>query len=227
MRFAKLILASSAAIALTACGSEDVENTPVDDIDEIVDNDTEYDPMTRDYTLSEEAQARRDQFDEEATAEEYGQYRDEIMAEQDTAESMASEREDNASAMAASDGGSDSASGSSTDTMSSSDGASSSDMPERDANTNMRTRASMTWSYLDRDDSNRLSVAEYAIWAIPLDPTEPEPNDAKPPYVETEEINKAADSFFYYDIDGDSYLDRREFTAARRGENFDPQETTG
>ena len=227
MRFAKLILASSAAIALTACGSEDVENTPVDDIDEIVDSDTEYDPMTRDYTLSEEAQARRDQFDEEATVEDYGQYRDEIMAEQDTAESMASEREDNASAMAPSDGGSDSASGSSTDTMASSGEASSNDMPERDSETNMRTRASMTWSYLDRDDSNRLSVAEYAIWAIPLDPTEPEPNDARPPYVETEEINKAADSFFYYDIDGDSYLDRREFTAARRGENFDPQETTG
>ncbi len=91
----------------------------------------------------------------------------------------------------------------------------------RDENTNMRLRENMTWGYLDRNDDGKLSVAEYAIWAIPLDPNAPKRNDETTPYLSAEQANKAADSFFYYDIDGDTYLDRREFTAARRGESFD------
>ena len=41
------------------------------------------------------------------------------------------------------------------------------------------------------------------------------------PLVEGRPSNEAANSFFYYDLEGDTYLDRREFTAARRGETFD------
>ncbi len=217
------LLVAPSLLALAACGSEDVENTPVDDIDEIVDADTEYDPMTRDYTLTEDQQARRDALDSDATSAEYAGYRDEVRAEQDTEESMAAERDAN---RMASNGGSNTTSGSGNgagaDSSGSTDASAGDDtMPTRDANTNMRRRSEMTWSYLDRNDDGQLSVAEYAIWAIPLDPTEPEPNDARPPYVEQEEINKAADSFFYYDRDGDTYLDQREFTSARRGENFD------
>ena len=225
-----LVLAPS-LLAIAACSSEDVENTPVDDVDELVDAEEEYDPMTREYTLPEDAQARRDAFDSDAAGQEYGRYRDEIRAEQDTEESMAAEREREQMAMnnGGSASGSNSGSGSTNATGGTSASASSDDdgsgsssaMPTRDANTNMRRRSEMTWSYLDRNDDGQLSVAEYAIWAIPLDPTEPEPNDARPPYVEAEEINKAADSFFYYDRDGDTYLSQREFTSARRGENFD------
>ncbi|ABC63503.1 hypothetical protein [Erythrobacter litoralis] len=226
------IIAFAATVSLAslaACDSDDVENTVVDDIDEIADADTEYDPMTRDYTLSEDAQARRDAFDADAFGTEYAGYRDEVVAERDTEESMAAERE--AERMAASSdnsgsGSDDASSGSSSaNAGSSADSSGSNAMPTRDSTTNMRTRASMTWSYLDRNDDNRLSVAEYAIWAIPLDPTNPKPNDEVPPYVTPTQANKAADSFFYYDVDGDTYLDRREFTAARRGENFDPAAT--
>jgi hypothetical protein len=237
MKRLPLVLAPS-LLAIAACSSEDVENTSVDDVDELVNAEEEYDPMTREYTLSEDAQARRDAFDSDADGDEYGRYRDEIRAEQDTEESMAAEREreqmamnnggsgnrsTNASGGTSASASSDSGgSGSQGSAASSANGSGSgSAMPTRDASTNMRRRSEMTWSYLDRNDDGQLSVAEYAIWAIPLDPTEPEPNDALPPYVEAEEINKAADSFFYYDRDGDTYLSQREFTSARRGENFD------
>lgn len=208
-------------LVLAACGSEDVENTPVDDIDEIVDADNEFDPMARDYELSEDAQARRDEFDQDRFESEYSGYRDDIRSERDTQESMAAERERSGGGSGNMSGGSAGSNGS--DSSSSGSGSSDGgmDMPQRDQNTNMRARSDMSWSYLDRNDDGKLSVAEYAIWAIPLDPTEPEPNDERPPFVEQEEINKAADSFFYYDRDGDTYLDQREFTSARRGEAFE------
>ena len=84
----------------------------------------------------------------------------------------------------------------------------------------MRKREHMTWTYLDRNEDNQLSVAEYAIWAIPLDPAAEAANDSDSPQLEPDQIDKAADSFFYYDVDGDTYLSRREFTSARRGDEI-------
>ena len=193
-----LTLVSGLAIALAACGDEPeapvTEETPVETA-------SEYDPMTRDYTLSEDAQTRRAEFDTDGFRTEYTGYRDEISAETDSEESMGAEREADMEEGQMPEAGAPAP------------------MPSRDANTNMRARADMSWSYLDRNDDNQLSVAEYAIWAIPLDPNATAPNDSGTPQLTDDQINKAADSFFYYDIDGDTYLDRREFTAARRGED--------
>lgn len=194
-------IASTLALALAACGDDAEEPMVGSEMADVETEQTaEYDPMTRDYTLSEEAQARRDAFDTDAFQTEYGGYRDEITGEQvqigaGAAPDAEMTEDDRAEMEAASQ--------------------------PRDATTNMRLRENMTWSYLDRNDDNRLSVAEYAIWAIPLDPNAPKRNDETMPYLTAEQANKAGDSFFYYDLDGDTYLDRREFTAARRGENFD------
>ena len=193
---------STLALALAACGDDVAEDPVVGS--EMADVETaataEYDPMTRDYALSDDAQTRRDAFDADAFRSEYDGYRDEVAAEQvanaDEAATAADMSEDERSEMEAAS-------------------------QERDADTNMRRRQNMTWGYLDRNDDDQLSVAEYAIWAIPLDPQHEALNDQGEPELKAETINKAADSFFYYDTDGDTYLDRREFMSARRGENFD------
>ncbi len=194
------ILVSGLALAIAACSdnSEDAET-----VEPVVEQTAEYDPMTRDYTLSEDATTRRAEFDGDTFQSEYSGYRDEIVGEQvqlgADADDSGMTDDDRAEMAAAAE--------------------------PRDASTNMRARKNMTWGYLDRNDDDQLSVAEYAIWAIPLDPQAEAANDSGTPQLTAEQANKAADSFFYYDLDGDTYLDRREFTAARRGENFDPQET--
>ncbi|GMM94217.1 hypothetical protein [Qipengyuania sp. MTN3-11] len=199
-----LALASGLALALAACGdsndAEPIEANP--EADMAANQQAEYDPMTRDYTLSEDAQTRRDEFDGDAFQNEYSGFRDEITSEQvrmgADMEAEADMTDDDRAEMEAAS-------------------------QPRDAATNMRTRANMTWGYLDRNDDDQLSVAEYAIWAIPLDPNATAPNDQGQPELTADQANKAADSFFYYDIDGDTYLSRREFTSARRGEDLDPQ----
>lgn len=191
-----LALATGLALALAACGDNEAEDTPAVTQTETAAVVAEFDPMTRDYTLSEDARTRRDAFDPDAFQQEYAGYRDEIGSEQvrmgDNRQSDGEMTDEDRAEM---------------------DAAS----QKRDANTNMRARENMTWSYLDRNDDGKLSVAEYAIWAIPLDPTAPKPND-QPPYLTADQANKAADSFFYYDQDGDTYLSQREFTSARRGD---------
>ncbi|MEX0342708.1 MAG: hypothetical protein AB3N06_08980 [Erythrobacter sp.] len=199
--FKTTALASAFTLALAACGGEAEEPAAEDALADAETNDAaEYDPMTRDYTLSDDAATRRDPFVETDFRTEYGTYRDEIVAEQaesadsarDTADMSDDDREEAEAAR-----------------------------QPRDAVTNRRARKNMTGGYRDRNDDNRLSVAEYAIWAIPLNPQNEALNDRGEPELKAETINKAADSFFYYDFDGDSWLDRREFTAARRGETFD------
>lgn len=199
MRFIRPTTLLASCLALGACGDNEADNTAADPAATASAQTEEYDPMTRDYTLSTEAQARRDEFDAEALETAYAGYRGEIRNEQvrmgEAADASAELTEDDRAEMAAAS-------------------------QRRDAATNMRTRANMTWGYLDRDDDDKLSVAEYAIWAIPLDPAAPARNDETMPYLTADQANKAADSFFYYDIDGDTYLSRREFTAARRGETI-------
>lgn len=193
------LFASGLALALAACGTNEAKVAEAEPTATATAQTSEYDPMTRDYTLSEEAQARRAEFDAEALETAYAGYRGEIRDEQvrmgEAADPNANMTEDDRVEMEAAS-------------------------QQRDATTNMRTRANMTWGYLDRDDDDKLSVAEYAIWAIPLDPNAPARNDETAPYLTSDQANKAADSFFYYDIDGDTFLSRREFTAARRGETI-------
>ncbi|KWV96158.1 hypothetical protein [Erythrobacter sp. AP23] len=193
-------LASALTLAIAACGEAEEPVVDNDLADEQVIDTAEYDPMTRDYLLSDDAAERRAEFSEPDFRSEYRTYRDEIVSEQvrlvneagDDADMSETDREEAEAAA-----------------------------QPREANTNMRARENMTWGYLDRNDDDQLSVAEYAIWAIPLNPQNEALNDQGQPELKADTINKAADSFFYYDLDGDTYLDRREFTAARRGENFD------
>lgn len=202
-----LALATGMSIALGACADNDVEEVDMIETEEVVVAD-EFDPMTRDYTLNEDATTRRAAFDADAFDTEYRGYRDDIMAESDDAAMKADGRSmedgDNMSGDAGKDGAM----------------AGSANMA-RDANSNMMSRSDMRWSYLDRNSDGQLSVAEYAIWAVPLDPNAPKANDETKPYTSADQTNKAADSFFYYDIDGDTYLSQREFSSARRGETFD------
>lgn len=190
------LLAGSLALGLAACN----DSTPAPEPSEVpvnVPRGAEYDPMTGNYTLTPEAQVRRDAMDPAAVETEYAGYRSDVMKERvrtgaRTDASTEMTDDDRAELQAASQ--------------------------QRDSKTNMRTRENMTWSYLDRNKDGKLSVAEYAIWAIPLDPNAPARNDEKAPYLTADQANKAGDSFFYYDQDGDTYLSQREFTAARRGE---------
>jgi hypothetical protein len=186
-----LLLAATAGLTFTlaACGDDEAEIAAEPDVDAVV---VEYDPMTRDYQLSEEAQTRRAEFDEEAFRDEYRGYREDIVGEQVNLTGSEDRTDEETTAAA----------------------------KPRDANTNMRDRSNMTWSYLDRNGDGQLSVAEYAIWAIPLDPTAPKRNDQTQPYLTSDQANKAADSFFYYDQGGDTYLSQQEFSAARRGDNL-------
>ena len=79
----------------------------------------------------------------------------------------------------------------------------------------MPARSEMSFSYLDRNGDGQLSVAEYAIWALPTNPAPPEPNDALAPHLTQDQINTAGQTFFYFDDDGDSYLSQEEFQTAR------------
>ncbi len=73
---------STLALALAACGDDVAEDPVVGS--EMADVETaataEYDPMTRDYALSDDAQTRRDAFDADAFRSEYDGYRDEVAA---------------------------------------------------------------------------------------------------------------------------------------------------
>lgn len=76
----------------------------------------------------------------------------------------------------------------------------------------LRPRGQMDFGYLDRDGDGRLSVAEYAIWAVPIDT-----GNNQRPYLTSEQARRAADSFFYYDADGDTFLQPGEFEVVRGG----------
>ena len=69
---------STLALALAACGDDVAEDPVVGS--EMADTETamvdEYDPMTRDYMLGDDAQTRRDAFDSDAFRSEYRTYRD-------------------------------------------------------------------------------------------------------------------------------------------------------
>lgn len=200
---------SAAALSLAACDSEDVENTPIDDVDEIADNDANQGMGDDAYPiggdLDTDQQSRYDEMDRQAVSDEYDRNRDAMNEEMQAGGGMA----DGSMAGQADGGTSADASDSSGDMADAgtSDSAGSASM--------MRPRGKMDFAFLDRNDDGELSVAEYAIWALPTDPSEPARNDAKAPYLTQSQINEAGQTFFYFDEDGDSYLSQSEFQAAR------------
>lgn len=202
-------MVSAAALGLAACDSEDVENTPVDDIDEILDEDEPY-PVGGE--LNEDQQANYDAMDRQAVSDEYDA----------NMEAMQSDMDSGGMSDGSMDGSSTSGSGSmENDGMSDDDSMSGgASMDDGDASSgssqsSMPARSQMSFSYLDRNGDGQLSVAEYAIWALPTDPNPPEPNDALAPHLTQDQINQAGQTFFYFDDDGDSYLSQEEFQDAR------------
>src|SRR5690606_37415828 len=80
----KLLMAATAglAFALAGCGDDRADEVDVAAVEpDRTSMAEEYDPMTRDYQLSEAAQERRAEFDEAAFQDEYRGYRDDIVAE--------------------------------------------------------------------------------------------------------------------------------------------------
>ena len=152
-----LALASTAALALAACGEAPEETTTDTDV---VAMDTEttsaFDPMSRDYELSAEQQARRDAFDSDAFSSEYEGYRT-AMAEDTSMANM--------------------------------------------------TRDSYDYGTLDRNADGRLSAAEYSFYA----------NPDYSAALSDEQIGRIANSYYYYDTDGDGYISSAEFDSLRSG----------
>lgn len=200
-----ITMASGAALALAACDSENVENTPIDDVDEIIDADEPY-PVGG--TLTEQQQSNYDAMDRQAVSDEYDANRQEMMEQGASAEtSMTGAGNETTS------GGSGAGGGASTEDTGDGMGGGSTDMNA--SGSSMPARSAMSFDYLDRNDDGQLSVAEYAIWALPTNPNPPEPNDAIGPHMTTDEINTAGQTFFYFDDDGDTYLSPEEFQDAR------------
>lgn len=208
-RLTMTALVSTAALALAACDSEDVENTPIDDVDEIADSDANQGMDDDAYPvggdLDEDQQSRFDAMDRQATSDEYDRNRD-AMTEEMQSGGAASDGSAGSDTMAG-DSSDDASTGTGGGAMSGSTGTDDSDA--------MMPRSQMDFAYLDRNDDGELSVAEYAIWALPAEPLDPARNDARPPYLNQSQINEAGQTFFYFDRDGDSYLSQSEFQAAR------------
>lgn len=211
MKKLAILAVSTAALALTAC-SDDPNETPITQ-EAAPDMDAEVladDAMPVGGDLNETQQASYDAMDRQAVSDEYDTNRDTMMAESASASGTSAGTASN----------SDSMSGSSGANSTSSSGTSNSDdaMADNSGSSNVAAlpaRSQMDFAYLDRNSDGQLSVAEYAIWAVRANPNTPVANDQTKPYISTDQINEAGQTFFYFDEDGDSYLSNSEFTAAR------------
>lgn len=205
-------LVSAAALGLAACDSEDVENTPVDDIDEIVDDDSNDEAYPIGGDLNEDQQASLDAMDSQSVSDEY----DRNMADMQTEMESGGGASDGSMGGASMSGsGSTDSEETSSDSSTSGSGTTSAEGAMNGTGSSMPSRSKMTFGYLDRNDDGKLSVAEYAIWALPTDPNPPEPNDALGPHLTQDQINEAGQTFFFFDDDGDTYLSQDEFQDAR------------
>lgn len=208
----RIVLSTIAAscVAIAGCDSQDVENTPIDDIDEIVEDDDEGYPVGGE--LSDEQQARYDTFDREAAVQEYDSNQAAMTAPVTTEDGAANGSSTGTNMpsggqVASSIG--ESAPGTSEEASNMGGGISGTEV------TPLRPRSKMDFAFLDRNGDGELSVAEYAIWAVGSNPLRPKENDQTLPYTSPEQINEAGRTFFYFDEDGDTYLSPEEFAAAR------------
>ena len=207
------MLASAAAMSLAACDSGEVEDTAIDDVDAVVVTEEIGYPVGGE--LNPDQQAAYDAMDRQAVSDELDINYDAIRTERvANADLSASGNMSGSGSMESSDSmsGSDSMSSSGGDAMS---GSGSMDSASSGSGMNMPPRSQMDFGWLDRNGDGQLSVAEYAIWSVPVDPTEPKPNDATKPYMTQDQINQAGQTFFYFDQDGTSYLSPEEFMMAR------------
>ncbi|TMM50057.1 hypothetical protein [Qipengyuania marisflavi] len=159
--------ASGMALMLSACGDADtVDNTDMAasemDTGDLTNMDgdmaavNDFDPMSRDYTLSAEQKTRRDAFDMAAFRTDYDKYRMEM---------------------------------------------------DKDKSMSEMTRDKWEYSALDRNRDGKLSAAEYAFYAAPMGSTK----------MDDAQLGKLADSYYFYDADGDGYISDSEFTSIRSG----------
>lgn len=72
-------------------------------------------------------------------------------------------------------------------------------------------RGDMNFAWLDRDGDGKLSVAEFALWEIPVQSSVAA---GRPRSLSDEQLTKTASVFFSNDVDGDTLLSEREFAAA-------------
>ncbi|WP_375291458.1 hypothetical protein [Qipengyuania sp.] len=188
-----IALASAGLLALSACGEPDADDTAMD---------TPATEMTTETTMMDDAypvggdmnetqQAAYDSMDWQAVSDEYDANTDAMMQESASGGGTMSGDTQNSSSEQTTNGNEDS------------------------SVMTMPPRAEMDFAFLDRNDDGKLSTAEYAIWAVPANPTKPKPNDATKPYLTQDQINKAGQTFFYFDQDGDTYLQPEEFQNAR------------
>ena len=193
-----ITLASAGLLALSACGDNDVDNTAMDTpAADMTTTDTammdDAYPVAGELTPAQ--QTAYDRMDRKAISDEYDTNNDAIMTEYSGADTAS----DGAMAQSGQD---------------SSVTQNSQDM-QGGATKTMPARGEMDFAFLDRNDDGKLSTAEYAIWAVPANPTKPKANDSTKPYLTQDQINEAGQTFFYFDEDGDTYLQPAEFEAAR------------
>lgn len=211
MKKLAFLAVSTAALALAAC-SDDPNETPITQ-EAAPDMDAEVladDAMPVGGDLNETQQASYDAMDRQAVSDEYDTNRDAMMAESSSASDNSDAMESDTGSMSGSSGG---ASTSNTDSSSSNNA-----MADNSGTSNVAAlpaRSQMDFAYLDRNSDGQLSVAEYAIWAVRANPNTPVANDQTKPYISTDQINEAGQTFFYFDEDGNSYLSNAEFTTAR------------
>lgn len=188
----KLLAASVATIALTLSACDGGNEVPTAELE--TDTGTDFAVFDDDAypvaePLNEQQQANYDAMDRDAIAGEYDENR-KAMSTGATSDSMATDE-----AGSTESGSEGSANAASDDTL--------------------RPRSQMDFAFLDRNGDDQLSVAEYAIWAVRADPTEPKANDQTRPFISPEQINEAGATFFYFDEDGNTYLSKSEFEQAR------------
>lgn len=185
------LLASAAALGLAGCDNEpDAVDAEIVDTEETLSEAWDSDAYPVAGEMSEQAQTNYDAMDRQAVSDEYDANRDTLMAQRD------------GSANAPAEGGDEpTASG---DASADSSGA-----------MTLPPRSEMDFAWLDRNGDGKLSVAEYAIWAVPANPATPVPNDSTKPYLTQDQINEAGQTFFYFDEDGSTYLSESEFMEAR------------
>ena len=192
------LVAGSAIASFLLIGCAEQEETEVPEIDAVavVPTDDAY-PVGG--TLNEGQQANYDAFDREAATRDYeaGWTAMQQSGPADTAMAGATGSAGDMTGNEAMASGATPSAGSTTSVPS------------------LRPRSQMDFAFLDRNSDRQLSVGEYAIWAVPANPAKPAPNDQTRPFISTEQLNEAGQTFFYFDENGDTYLSESEFTKAR------------
>lgn len=192
---------STLSLAVAACGDNDTDADMGTTTGDLTTEADSMMPDAADLTLDEEQQARFNSMDRDAASSEYDEIRDMQIAGADE-----------------NDGGADK-----NDAMMADDKDSSSAMSGGKATARKGEwidPSATSFSALDYNDDGKLSVAEFAVYALSVSPNKPKPNDSKKPYLTTDQINDAGQRFFKFDADGDSYLDKTEFSTAKSTMNM-------